>query len=60
MTTKRLLIEDTENDIKAAKAAGLICCAVKNEYSASHDLSNADAIFKGMDDAKEWITSNFC
>ena len=55
-----IAIEDTENGIKAAKAAGLICCAVKNEYSASHDLSSADVVFECMDEAKEWISSQYC
>ena len=50
-----IAIEDTENGIKAAKAAGLICCVVKNDFSASHDLSNADKVFDNMDEAKEWI-----
>ncbi len=48
-------IEDTENGIKSAVAAGLVCCAVRNVYSASHDLSQATAIFDNMGQAKEWI-----
>ncbi len=55
-----IAIEDTENGIKSAKAAGLICCAVKNEYSTSHDFSKADAIFENMDDAKVWINREYC
>jgi len=55
-----IAIEDTENGIKSAKASGLICCAVKNEYSASHDLSKADEIFENMDEAKVWINHEYC
>lgn len=54
-----IAIEDTENGIKSAKAAGLICCAVKNEYSASHDLSLADAVFENMDEAKAWVNNMY-
>ena len=55
-----IAIEDTENGIKAAKAAGLICCVVKNEFSASHDLSKADAVFENMGEAKDWISREYC
>lgn len=54
-----IAIEDTENGIKSAKAAGLICCAVKNAYSASHDLSLADEVFENMREAKEWIDKQY-
>ena len=51
-------IEDTENGIRSAIAAGLICCAVKNNYSAGHDLSIATKVFDRMKDAKNWITES--
>ena len=49
-------IEDTENGIRSAIAAGMVCCAVKNDYSAGHDLFIATKVFDRMEDAKEWIT----
>ena len=52
-------IEDTENGIRSAIAAGLICCAVKNDYSAGHDLSIATKVFDRMKDAKNWITESY-
>lgn len=55
-----IAIEDTENGIKSAKAAGLICCAVKNEYSGSNDLSIADVVFDNMNEPKEWISTKYC
>ena len=54
-----IAIEDTENGIRSATAAGLICCAVRNDYSASHDLSIATEVFDNMEAAKNWISSNY-
>ena len=53
-----IAIEDTENGIRSAIAAGLICCAVRNNYSAGHDLSIATAVFDSMNEAKNWIIKN--
>jgi HAD superfamily hydrolase (TIGR01509 family) len=52
-------IEDTENGIRSAIAAGLICCAVKNDYSAGHDLSIATEVFDTMNNAKNWIINRY-
>ncbi len=52
-------IEDTENGIRSAIGAGLVCCAVKNDYSVGHDLSIATKVFDRMKDAKEWIISHY-
>ncbi len=53
-----IAIEDTENGIRSAIAAGLICCAVKNDYSSRHDLSIATAVFNNIGEAKNWIINN--
>ena len=53
-----IAIEDTENGIRSAIAAGLVCCAVRNDYSAGHDLSIATKVFDRMADAKSWIIAN--
>lgn len=52
-----IAIEDTENGIRAALGAGLKCCAVRNDYSVSHDLSIASEVFDSMEAAKNWILS---
>lgn len=39
-----LVIEDSENGVKAAKAAGMKCIGYKNPNSGDHDLSIADLI----------------
>ena len=52
-------IEDTENGIRSAIAAGLICCAVRNDYSVGHDLSVATDVFANMNDAKNWIINRY-
>lgn len=51
-------IEDTENGIRSAIAAGLVCYAVRNDYSTGHDLSIATAVFDCMNDARNWIIKN--
>ncbi len=53
-----IAIEDTENGIRSAIAAGLVCCAVRNDYSVGHDLSIATAVFNSMNEAKNWIINN--
>ena len=54
-----IAIEDTENGIRSATAAGLICCAIRNDYSASHDLSIATKVFDNMKAARNWISANY-
>ena len=47
-----LVIEDSTNGVKAAKAAGMKCIAFRNPNSGTHDLSPADMIiddFRGRD-----------
>ena len=39
-----IVIEDSENGVKAAKAAGLKCIGYKNINSGNQDLKNADII----------------
>jgi HAD superfamily hydrolase (TIGR01509 family) len=45
-----LAVEDTEPGVGAAKAAGLICAAIPNQYSASHDFSKADFLVSSLND----------
>lgn len=51
--------EDTENGIRSAIAAGLVCCAIKNDYSMGHDLSIATEVFDSMGDAKNWVINHY-
>ncbi|SFT83878.1 haloacid dehalogenase superfamily, subfamily IA, variant 3 with third motif having DD or ED/haloacid dehalogenase superfamily, subfamily IA, variant 1 with third motif having Dx(3-4)D or Dx(3-4)E [Selenomonas sp. GACV-9] len=44
------VLEDTENGIQAAKAAGMYCIAFRNPHSGAQDLSLADRI---VDDISE-------
>lgn len=53
-----IALEDTENGIRAAISAGLVCCAIRNDFSSSHDLSNATQEFDDMESARHWIISN--
>ena len=43
-----LVIEDSVSGVKAAKAAGMQCIAVKSRYSKKHDLSKANAIVASL------------
>ena len=54
-----IAFEDTENGIRSAIAAGLICCAIKNDYSAGHDLSIATQVFDNMGEAKKWVVETY-
>jgi beta-phosphoglucomutase-like phosphatase (HAD superfamily) len=43
-----LVLEDAPNGVAAAKAAGMMCIAVPNEFTHSLDLSAADAILPSL------------
>jgi HAD superfamily hydrolase (TIGR01509 family) len=45
-----IVIEDSSNGTKAAKAAGIKCIGYKNKNSGSQDLSSADLIIESMED----------
>ncbi len=41
-------VEDSPNGVKAAKAAGLVCIALKTPFAKSHDISSADKIISHL------------
>jgi beta-phosphoglucomutase-like phosphatase (HAD superfamily) len=41
-----IVIEDSTNGIKAAKAAGIFCVGYKSIHTAAQDLSEADVVIK--------------
>jgi len=41
-----VVIEDSGVGLEAAKAAGMKCIAIPNEYTRDHDFSQADLVFK--------------
>lgn len=50
--------EDTEYGAQAAKAAGMTCVTIPNEYSAKQDFSIADAKVKSLKEAIEWVEAS--
>jgi HAD superfamily hydrolase (TIGR01509 family) len=52
-----LVLEDSPNGARAAKAAGMHCLAIPNVDTNSLDLSVADEILLGLDRVLEWIDS---
>jgi len=44
-----MAVEDSLNGITAARRAGMFTIAVRNQYNADHDLSEADRVFSGLD-----------
>jgi len=50
-----IALEDTEHGVRAAAAAGIACCGVKNAFSETHDFSLAAETFGNLQDATEWI-----
>jgi HAD superfamily hydrolase (TIGR01509 family) len=47
--------EDTMYGLQAAKAAGLTCYAIPNEYSRKQDFSSADKVFKNLNEAVDFF-----
>jgi len=45
-----IVIEDSENGVKAAKAAGMRCIGFKNPNSGKQDLSRSDVVIEGFFD----------
>ena len=46
-----LIVEDSKNGVKAAKAAACCCLAVQGEYAESSDLMEADLLVDGFGEA---------
>ena len=51
--------EDTQYGVESAKAAGVVCLAVPNEYSESQDFSMADGVFQDLGDALRWAREKY-
>ncbi len=47
--------EDTQYGVESAKAAGLKCLAIPNEYTEKQDFSKADGIFRNLKEAVDSI-----
>lgn len=50
-----IVIEDSANGVRAAKAAGMTCIALRNPDSGNQDLSPADIIIDALGDALHHI-----
>lgn len=50
-----LAFEDTQYGLAAAKAAGVYCFAVPNEYSAQQDFSKADKVISSLKEAVDFF-----
>lgn len=48
-------LEDTQNGVTAAPAAGLICCAIPNAFSAHHNFERAHRQFTSLSEAISWV-----
>ena len=54
-----LAIEDTNVGVQSAIEAGLVCCAIQNDYAPDHDLSEATVVVSNMAEAQRWIEDSF-
>lgn len=56
-----LALEDTQFGVEAAKAAGLFCFAIPNEYSQRQNFSKADGVFNDLKGAIDCVKKHaFC
>ena len=51
-------IEDTEFGTASAKAAGMACIAIPDEWSAKQSFDKADKVCKDLREAIEWIKAH--
>lgn len=54
-SSETVVIEDSERGLKSAVAAGIDCIIVANEFTASHDFSNATARVDSFSELPEAI-----
>ncbi|GIK37904.1 MAG: haloacid dehalogenase [Chloroflexota bacterium] len=54
-----LALEDTASGVLAAKAAGLITCALPHVFTRNHDFSTANVVCTDMHQAITWIDEQF-
>lgn len=50
-----IAIEDSNNGLQAALAAGMECLIVRNPWSAAHSYNGATVIFDSILDAQTWV-----
>ena len=50
-----LAVEDSNVGLRAAKAAGLRCAVIPNEYTVEHDFSSADFVLKSLHDLLDLV-----
>lgn len=50
-----IAIEDSNNGLQAALAAGMDCLIVRNPWSAAHSYNGATAIFDSILEARSWL-----
>ncbi len=56
-----IVIEDSKNGVLAAKAAGMACVGYVNENSGDQDLSKADVLLMGFEEADyDFINMVYC
>ncbi len=53
-----IAIEDSNNGLQSAIAAGIPCVVVKNTWSAAKSYQGARAVFDSMKEAREYILSS--
>jgi HAD superfamily hydrolase (TIGR01509 family) len=52
-----VVLEDSPNGVRAAKAAGMLCVAIPNADTGLHDLTDADAVLSSLDHVLAWMES---
>ncbi|MGB8643762.1 MAG: HAD family phosphatase [Anaerolineae bacterium] len=51
-----LAIEDSLSGVRAARAAGIFVIAVKNDFTRTHDLSEADLVLQSLFEVKDYLS----
>lgn len=54
-----VVFEDTNNGVRSAKAAGLLCFAIQNNAVIRDELSIADQFFLDLREAKEYLVKHY-
>jgi beta-phosphoglucomutase-like phosphatase (HAD superfamily) len=54
-----IVIEDSTNGVKAAKAAGIFCVGYNSEHSKDQNLSEADCIINNFNELNAVLVKNF-
>ena len=51
--------EDTDNGVRASRAAGVRCIGVRNTFTNAHRFEGVEALFDTLQEASHWLMAKY-